>query len=56
MNPLVAVVIIGVVVIGLGFFMWKQAMGKTFTKSEASGKLGSGFDPSKLQGTPSAPK
>jgi hypothetical protein len=47
-SPLVAVVIIGVIVLGVGVFMWQKSAGKSFTKTEASGKLGSGFDPSKL--------
>ena len=48
-SPVVAIIIVVVVLAGLGFFFYKQSEGKSFSKSEASGKMGSGIDLSKLQ-------
>jgi hypothetical protein len=50
-SPVLAVIVIVLVVAGIGFFLYKQSEGKTFSKSEASGRMGGNMeaDPSKLQ-------
>lgn len=55
-NPVVAAVILLIVLAGLGYFMYVQSTGKTFTKAEAQGKgLGGNMDFSKFQLPQNAP-
>jgi cell division protein FtsN len=48
-SPVIAAIIIAVVVAGIGFYLYKQSEGKTFSKAEASGRMGANIDPTKLQ-------
>ena len=48
-NPLAAVIVLVLVVAGIGYLLWSQAGGKTFTKSEASGRMGAGLDLGKME-------
>ncbi len=36
-NPIVAVIVLAVAIIGVVIFLWTHTQGKTFTKSEAQG-------------------
>lgn len=44
LNPVIAVVVIALVVVGLGILFWSKGQGTTFTKAEAHGKLGERLD------------
>jgi len=47
LNPVLVAIIIAIIVIGAGAWMWNRAQGTTFTKSSVRGIQ---FDPSKAKG------
>ncbi|NLI00998.1 MAG: hypothetical protein GX446_16065 [Chthonomonadales bacterium] len=49
LNPLVVWIVIGLAVIGAGYWLYSRAQGTTFTKSSVRGIQ---FDASKVKGLP----
>ena len=46
-NPIVAVIVVVVVLVGIGAFVWARSGGRTFNHNEARGRLGSSIDADK---------
>ena len=55
-NPVFAGVVIVIALAVIGYFVYTLSGGKTFTKSEASQRLGDKMDFSKLQPPANMPK